>query len=43
MVHAIDEFTRRVAWMEPVGTPPGGEGFILRSPPSLPMILHPVE
>ncbi len=43
MVHAIGEFTRRVAWMEPVGPPPPGEGFMLHSPPSLPMILHPVE
>jgi pulcherriminic acid synthase len=41
MINAIGEFTRRVAWMEPVGPPPAAEGFILRSPPTLPMILHP--
>jgi cytochrome P450 len=41
MTHAIREFARRVEWMEPVGTPPPGEGFILHSPPSLRMVLHP--
>jgi len=43
MVHAIREFTRRVQWMEPAGATPHGEGFMLHSPPSLPMVLHPAQ
>lgn len=41
MVHAMTEFTERVAWIEPVGDPPVSEGFMLHSPPTVPMILHP--
>jgi cytochrome P450 len=41
MVNALTAFCRRVAWMEPVGTPPPGEGLMLHSPPSVPVILHP--
>ena len=41
MVHAVTEFTERVAWIEPAGVTPAGEGFMLYSPPALPMILHP--
>jgi pulcherriminic acid synthase len=41
IVHAIEEFTARVDWMEPTGDPPAGEGFMLHSPPAVPMILHP--
>jgi cytochrome P450 len=41
MVHAIREFAARVDWMEATGHPPPGEGFMLHSPPAVPMILHP--
>ncbi len=41
MLHAITEFARRVEHMEAVGPSPNSEGFILHSPPSLPMVLHP--
>jgi pulcherriminic acid synthase len=41
MFHAIGEFARRVDHMEPAGPSPPGEGFILHSPPSLPMVLRP--
>lgn len=40
LIHAIEEFTDRVGRIEPAGDPPLPEGFILHSPPSLPMILH---
>lgn len=41
MAHALAEFLRRVARIEPVGELPPGEGFIFHSPPTLPVILHP--
>jgi cytochrome P450 len=41
IVHAITEFTERVAWIEPDGDPPASEGMMLHSPPAVPMILHP--
>ena len=41
LIHAVGEFARRVERLEPVGAPPAGEGFILHSPPSLPMTAHP--
>jgi cytochrome P450 len=40
MVNAMTEFCRRVARIEPAGEPPPAEGFMLRSPPAVPMILH---
>jgi cytochrome P450 len=42
MAHAFIEFMDRVARIEPVGELPPGEGFIFNSPPTLPVILHPV-
>jgi hypothetical protein len=42
MAHAFSEFLDRVARIEPVGSLPPGEGFIFNSPPTLPVILHPV-
>lgn len=42
MTHALTEFLARVGRIEPVGTPPAGEGFIFHSPAKLPVILHPV-
>ena len=42
MAHAFTEFLDRVARIEPVGTLPPGEGFIFNSPPTLPVVLHPV-
>jgi pulcherriminic acid synthase len=40
MINAMTEFCRRVARIEPVGEPPPAKGFMLRSPSSVPMILH---
>jgi cytochrome P450 len=40
MINAMTEFCRRVSRIEPVGDPPPAEGFMLRSPPAVPMILH---
>ena len=42
IAHALTEFLDRVARIEAVGTLPPGEGFVFHSPPSLPVILHPV-
>lgn len=42
MAHAFIEFLDRVARIEPAGTLPPGEGFIFNSPPTLPVVLHPV-
>ena len=41
MVHSLQQLIRRTAWIEPRGTLPGGDGLLLRSPPSLPVVLHP--
>lgn len=40
MVHALQQLVRRTGWMEPLEPLPGGEGLLLRSPPSLPVVLH---
>jgi cytochrome P450 len=40
MLYGFSKFLDRIAWMEPVGEVPKGEGFFLHSPPSLPVILH---
>ena len=41
MVHSLQQLVRRAAWIEPRGALPGGDGLLLRSPPSLPVVLHP--
>jgi pulcherriminic acid synthase len=43
MVHSLQQLVRRVALLEPHGTLPGGDGLLLRSPPALPVILHPAS
>ena len=43
MVHSLRQLVRRTAWIEPRGPLPGGEGLLLRSPPTLPVVLHPPE
>lgn len=40
MVHALRELSRQVARIEPAGELPPDEGFMLRCPPSLPVVLH---
>ena len=40
MVHSLQQLVRRAAWLEPQGPLPGGDGLLLRSPPSLPVVLH---
>lgn len=40
MRHALQELGRRVTHIEPVGELPPDEGFMLRCPPSLPVVLH---
>ena len=40
MVHSLQQLVRRTAWMEPLGPLPVGEGLVLHSPPSLPVVLH---
>lgn len=40
MTLALTEFLARVGRIEPIGTPPAGEGFIFHSPAKLPVILH---
>lgn len=40
MVHSLQQLVTRTAWMEPVGPLPPGEGLLLHSPPSLPVVLH---
>jgi cytochrome P450 len=40
MVHSLQQLVRRTAWIEPRGPLPGGEGLLLRSPPSLHVVLH---
>ena len=40
MVHSLQQLVRRAAWLEPQGELPGGDGLLLRSPPSLPVVLH---
>lgn len=42
MMHALTQFLDRVGRIEPAGELPQGAGFFLHSPPSLPVILHPV-
>jgi hypothetical protein len=41
MLHAFMRLMERVRRIEPAGDLPPGEGFMLHSPPSLPLILHP--
>lgn len=41
MVHSLQQLVMRTAWMEPAGPLPPGEGLLLNSPPSLPVVLHP--
>ena len=41
MVHAFEKLFNRVERMTPARELPAGEGFILHSPPSLPVILEP--
>jgi pulcherriminic acid synthase len=40
MVHALQQLIERTAWMEPLAPLPRGEGLLLHSPPSLPVVLH---
>ena len=40
MVHSLQQLVRRAAWLEPQGPLPGGDGLLLRSPPSLPVVIH---
>jgi cytochrome P450 len=40
MVRSLQQLVRRVAWLEPVEPLPRGEGLLLHSPPSLPVVLH---
>jgi len=40
MVRSLQQLVRRTAWMEPIEPLPRGEGLLLHSPPSLPVILH---
>jgi pulcherriminic acid synthase len=40
MVHALSRLLDRVEVLEPAGELPPPEGFILRSPPALPVVLH---
>lgn len=40
MVHALRELAARIDRIEPSGPPPPAEGFMLRCPPSLPVVLH---
>jgi pulcherriminic acid synthase len=41
MVRSLQQLVRRAAWLEPIEPLPRGEGLLLHSPPSLPVILHP--
>ena len=41
MAHAFAKLFGRVERLRPVGEPPPSEGFILHSPPSLPVVLEP--
>ncbi|MBM3679259.1 MAG: cytochrome P450 [Actinobacteria bacterium] len=40
MAHAFTELIARVGTIEPAGELPAGEGFMLHSPPSLPVVLR---
>jgi pulcherriminic acid synthase len=40
MVRSLQQLVRRVAWVEPIEPLPRGEGLLLHSPPSLPVVLH---
>lgn len=40
MVHVLRELSARVSRIEPAGELPPDEGFMLRCPPSLPVVLH---
>ncbi|GAA1916489.1 cytochrome P450 [Nocardioides hwasunensis] len=40
MVHALRELSAQVARIEPAGELPPDEGFMLRCPPSVPVVLH---
>jgi pulcherriminic acid synthase len=40
MVHGFAKLLERVAWIEPAGELPPAEGFMLHSPPALPVILQ---
>lgn len=42
MEHALKEFLDRVGYIELIGAPPPSVGFVFHSPPTLPVILHPV-
>jgi hypothetical protein len=42
MMHAFTQLLNRVGRIEAAGELPVGVGFFLHSPPSLPVILHPV-
>ncbi len=43
MVHALRELADRVERLEPAGDLPPDEGFMLRCPPSVPVLLHPTQ
>ena len=43
MMHALTQLLDRVGRIEPAGELPPGAGFFLHSPPSLPVVLHPVD
>jgi hypothetical protein len=40
MIHGIRELADRVAWLEPDGELPVGEGLMLNSPERVPVVLH---
>jgi len=40
MVRSLQQLVRRTAWMEPIEPLPRGEGLLLHSPASLPVVLH---
>jgi pulcherriminic acid synthase len=40
MVRSLQQLVRRADWLEPIEPLPVGEGLLLHSPPSLPVVLH---